>query len=84
MAIFDFQVPVSGLKTDGLFDLHTVESAPTWLTGGEFGLEGSILATAAEVCTAIILILALKSRVPEILIAEAAAESSAVDASMTS
>ncbi|MGE5190894.1 MAG: lysostaphin resistance A-like protein [Deltaproteobacteria bacterium] len=50
-----FQVPVSGVRTDGLIDVRIVESAPTWLTGGAFGIEGSILATVAEIGMSIVL-----------------------------
>lgn len=67
-----FQVPVSGIKTDGLFDVQVVASAPTWLTGGQFGIEGSILATVAELCMSLILVRVLLQRTPEILIAETA------------
>lgn len=74
-----FQVAVSGLKTDGLFDIHVVDSAPAWLTGGRFGIEGSILATLAELCMSLLLIRVLLRRRPEILIAETASPSSVAD-----
>jgi membrane protease YdiL (CAAX protease family) len=67
-----FQVPVSGIKTDGLFDVHVVATAPTWLTGGQFGIEGSILATLAELAMSLGLGYVLLRRMPEILIAETA------------
>ncbi len=57
-----FEVPISGLKTDGLLDVRLVETAPLWLTGGEFGIEGSILATVAELVTSIALGLLLLRR----------------------
>ncbi len=50
-----FEVPVSGIRTDGLIDVRLVEAAPTWLTGGAFGIEGSILATLAEVGMSVLL-----------------------------
>jgi membrane protease YdiL (CAAX protease family) len=50
-----FEVPVSGIHTDGLIDVSLAPSAPTWLTGGAFGIEGSILATFAEIVISIIL-----------------------------
>jgi membrane protease YdiL (CAAX protease family) len=50
-----FEVPVSGIRTDGAIDLRLVETAPHWLTGGDFGIEGSIVATVAEIATAAIL-----------------------------
>ena len=74
-----FQVPVSGIKTDGLFDVHIVDSAPTWLTGGRFGIEGSILATLAELCMSLVLIRVLLRRRPEVLIAETASPASVAD-----
>jgi membrane protease YdiL (CAAX protease family) len=50
-----FQVPISGIRTDGLLDVRLVEGMPSWLTGGAFGIEGSILATVTEICTSILL-----------------------------
>src|SRR5262249_55584117 len=50
-----FELPVSGIRTDGLLDVRIVESAPAWLTGGAFGIEGSILTTFSEVCLAALL-----------------------------
>jgi membrane protease YdiL (CAAX protease family) len=78
-----FQVPVSGLKTDGLFDVHVVASFPTWLTGGRFGIEGSILATVAEICMSLVLINVLRRRTPEILIAEAVPQISPAESGST-
>ncbi|MBS0266496.1 MAG: CPBP family intramembrane metalloprotease, partial [Planctomycetes bacterium] len=57
-----FQIPVSGIQTDGLIDIQVVEGAPRWLTGGEFGMEGSILGTAAELGMFVILILAWRKQ----------------------
>jgi membrane protease YdiL (CAAX protease family) len=51
-----FQVPVSGIRTDGLIDVHVVESAQVWLTGGRFGIEGSALTTFAEIWISVLLI----------------------------
>jgi hypothetical protein len=50
-----FEVPISGVKTDGLFDVQLVEAAPAWMTGGAFGIEGSLLATGAELAMSILL-----------------------------
>jgi membrane protease YdiL (CAAX protease family) len=63
-----FQVPISGLRTDGLLDVRFVETAPAWLTGGAFGIEGSILATAAEIGTSIVfgIVLLKRARLPSI------------------
>jgi uncharacterized protein len=72
-----FQVPVSGIKTDGLFDVSLVESAPTWLTGGAFDIEGSILATVAEVAMSLVLLRVLLRQPPEAANAGAAVPSTA-------
>jgi hypothetical protein len=45
--------PVSGLTMDGWVDLKAVSGASDLLTGGEFGLEGSIVTTGV-LCVAII------------------------------
>jgi hypothetical protein len=50
-----FEVPVSGLRTDGLLDVQLIETAPIWLTGGKFGIEGSVLATIAEIWMSVLL-----------------------------
>jgi membrane protease YdiL (CAAX protease family) len=50
-----FEVPVSGIVTDGLIDVRIVESAPVWLTGGKFGIEGSAVSTIAETCMSVVL-----------------------------
>jgi hypothetical protein len=68
-----FQVPVSGIKTDGLCDVQIVESAPRWLTGGAFGIEGSLLGTAAEVAMSLVLIRALWRLPPDAVTANAVA-----------
>jgi hypothetical protein len=65
-----FQVPVSGIKTDGLFDVSLVATAHTWLTGGAFGIEGSILATVAEIGMSLVLLRVLLRQPPEVAAAE--------------
>ena len=40
-------IPVSGITFEGMLSLTPAEGSPDWLTGGEFGLEGSALTTAA-------------------------------------
>lgn len=42
-----FGLAVSGLKTDSI--MTSTVAGPSWLTGGDFGLEGSIIATGLEV-----------------------------------
>ena len=44
-----FGLPVSGMKMDGFIQLHAAEAAPAWLTGGDFGLEASLVVTVLEV-----------------------------------
>jgi hypothetical protein len=49
-----FSSPVSGQKADGI--LQSVMSGPAWLTGGEFGIEASVLASlGALICTVLLL-----------------------------
>ncbi|MBW3598503.1 MAG: CPBP family intramembrane metalloprotease [Planctomycetes bacterium] len=36
-------IPISGVETPGWIGIERVETHPLWLTGGEFGLEGSAL-----------------------------------------
>jgi hypothetical protein len=50
-----FEVPVSGLHTDGLIDVRLAEGASVWLTGGDFGMEGSALTTLAEIWLSVLL-----------------------------
>jgi membrane protease YdiL (CAAX protease family) len=38
-----FQLPISGVRTDGALDLEPTGHLPLWLTGGAFGLESSLL-----------------------------------------
>jgi membrane protease YdiL (CAAX protease family) len=68
-----FQIPISGIMTDGLFDVRLVDSAPLWLTGGSFGLEGSLLVTGAEVVMSVVMGVALFKRRSEVPIAVAEA-----------
>ncbi len=41
-------LPISGLDIEGLVQLQPTDKAPVWLTGGKFGLEGSLAVTVAE------------------------------------
>jgi len=43
---------VSGIAMEGWLNFDVVSTAPGWLTGGGFGLEGSVVATGVQ-CTAI-------------------------------
>jgi len=56
------QLPVSGLRFDGVFDLESTGRLPSWLTGGTFGLESSVLTTAATAPVAVAFALVLKRR----------------------
>jgi hypothetical protein len=57
-----FSSPVSGSEADGL--LQATMSGPAWLTGGDFGIEASVLASAgALLCTVWLLQAARKQQV---------------------
>lgn len=49
-----FQLPISGIPADGLLDVRVSPESPTWLTGGDFGIEGSVLCTVAEVALSVV------------------------------
>lgn len=44
-----FGVPVSGIHFKGFINWQVDPAAPIWLTGGDFGFEGSVVITAIEV-----------------------------------
>lgn len=49
-----FSSPVSGQKADGI--LQSVMTGPAWLTGGEFGIEASVLVSiGALICTVLLI-----------------------------
>lgn len=49
-----FSSPVSGQKAEGL--LQSTMTGPAWLTGGDFGIEASVLASCgALICTVLLL-----------------------------
>lgn len=49
-----FSSPVSGQKADGI--LQSVMTGPAWLTGGDFGIEASVLASlGALICTVLLI-----------------------------
>jgi CAAX protease family protein len=51
-----FGLPTSGIDPSGRSLVHAVVSGPAWVTGGQFGPEGGVLATVAIVlCTAHVL-----------------------------
>jgi membrane protease YdiL (CAAX protease family) len=52
-------IPISGIEVPGLVRLTPDPRWPAWLTGGEFGLEGSALATAANLAMIAALLVAL-------------------------
>lgn len=60
-----FEIPVSGLRTDGLIDLELTGSAPNWLTGGAFGLEASVIVTVIELGLSTFFLVLLMRRAPE-------------------
>ncbi|MBL7040811.1 MAG: CPBP family intramembrane metalloprotease, partial [Pirellulaceae bacterium] len=52
-------LPISGMTVEGLIQLQTNDAAPVWLTGGKFGLEGSVAVTVAEllmICGLVLLV----------------------------
>ena len=50
------ELPISGIQTDGIVDLELTGGLPSWLTGGAFGFEGSVLATGSEALMALLLL----------------------------
>lgn len=55
-------IPVSGLNFRGAIGISIVEGAPSWLTGGDFGLEGSAVVTLIEIGMILLLSLVLRGR----------------------
>ncbi|MEQ9408654.1 MAG: CPBP family intramembrane glutamic endopeptidase [Fuerstiella sp.] len=49
-------IPVSGLDLPGMIGIAVADGAPDWLTGGRFGLEGSLVTTVAEVVLILFLV----------------------------
>lgn len=47
--IFGFEVSGMALTKGSVFESWTVEGSPSYLTGGEFGLEGSLLLSALQI-----------------------------------
>lgn len=43
-----FELPVSGVTTDGILELDVTGKLAPWLSGGQFGLEASLLVTPWE------------------------------------
>jgi membrane protease YdiL (CAAX protease family) len=60
-----FEIPVSGIRTDGLIDFVVIESAPSWLTGGAFGLEASVMVTLVEAGLTATFLVLLRGRAAE-------------------
>jgi membrane protease YdiL (CAAX protease family) len=61
-----FELPVSGLQTDGLLDVEATGGSPMWLAGGSFGLEASVLLTLSEVGLVLGLLWRLRRRGSEL------------------
>lgn len=59
-----FGVPVSGIPLDGFINWDIDQTAPTWLTGGDFGFEGSAVITAMEVLLGAGFLVHLQKRPP--------------------
>jgi membrane protease YdiL (CAAX protease family) len=57
-----FDIPVSGIDTPGLIEVTRAGVLPEWITGGKFGLEGSVLITGCEVLMVIGFILFIAFR----------------------
>ena len=57
-----FSIPVSGWEPPGMIAVERTESLPEWLSGGKFGLEGSVLITGLELLTAIGFLVVLRVR----------------------
>ncbi len=55
-------LPISGIAVEGVIRLRANDGAPTWLTGGDFGLEASIVVTAVELVMIGGFLLLLRSR----------------------
>jgi hypothetical protein len=51
-----FGIPVSGIALEGIVTLERNEASSELLTGGEFGLEGSLVVTLLEVVMCVILL----------------------------
>jgi membrane protease YdiL (CAAX protease family) len=45
-------IPISGIDSPGVVQIDVAKGAPDWLTGGEFGLEGSAVTTVVQVVVA--------------------------------
>ena len=54
-------IPVSGLRFPGVVRLSPVADASHWLTGGNFGLEGSALVTLFEIAMIVFFFYSIKS-----------------------
>lgn len=55
-------IPVSGLRLGGLIHLTLVPDFPAWLSGGDFGLEGSLIVTVLEAVLIASLAILLRSQ----------------------
>jgi membrane protease YdiL (CAAX protease family) len=49
------QLPISGVRTDGLLDLELTGRLPVWVTGGAFGLESSAVVASVQLLAVVAL-----------------------------
>ncbi len=59
-------IPVSGMKFPGIVNISVVATSDRWLTGGEFGLEGSLVVSMLEVVLIIVMQSIIKQRATSI------------------
>lgn len=57
-----FSIPVSGMPLEGIVNLERNNAYSHLLTGGEFGLEGSVVISALELLMILLLVFALRSK----------------------
>ena len=57
-----FNIPVSGMSLKGLIRLKSNDDMAVWLTGGDFGLEGSIVTTVLLIGMIVLLLYGIRSR----------------------
>jgi membrane protease YdiL (CAAX protease family) len=57
-----FEMPVSGIRTDGIIDVELTGNAPEWFSGGAFGLEASVVVTVIELGLSVIFLALLRRR----------------------
>ena len=60
-----FGLPISGIDCDGFVQLIPAASGALWLTGGDFGLEGSVIVTITEITMIFLFAAILRRRAPQ-------------------